>query len=77
MDTKTIDDAIAQLRKQKAHLEEVIDTLEMLGSGKRRRGRPPKFLSQALRAAEGARVNEAGAKKAQKAKKTTKRKESK
>ena len=63
MDTKTIDDAIAQLRKQKAHLEQVIDMLELFGSGKRRHGRPPKFLSEALRAAEGARVNKAGAKK--------------
>ncbi len=64
MDTKTIDDALAQLRKRKADLEQVIDMLERFGSIKRRRGRPPKFLSQVLRAAESARANKPAAKKA-------------
>ena len=59
MDRKVLDEAIAELRKQKAHLEQVIGMLELVGSGKRRRGRPPKLLSEALRAAQEARANKA------------------
>ena len=59
MNTKAIDKAIAELKTQKAHLEQVIAMIEMIASGKRRRGRPPKFLSEALRAAKEKRPSKA------------------
>lgn len=59
MDRKVLDEAIAELRKQKAHLEQVIGILELAGRGKRPRGRPSKLLSEALRAAQEARANKA------------------
>ena len=58
MDEKILRKAIAELRKQKAHLDQAIDMLEVLASGKPRRGRPPKLLS------EDARAQREGVKKA-------------
>lgn len=71
MDTRAIDKAIAELRRQKAQLEQMIGMIELYGEGKRRRGRPPKFLSEALRAAQGTKQNEAGVRGT---KKTTRKK---
>jgi hypothetical protein len=41
--------AIAELRKELAHLNQVIRMLETLSTGKPRRGRPPKALAEAMR----------------------------
>ncbi len=49
MDEKALSSAIIELRKQKAYLDQVILMLETIGTGKPRRGRPPKFLSQAMK----------------------------
>jgi hypothetical protein len=41
--------AIAELRKELAHLNQVIRMLETLSTGKPRRGRPPEALAEAMR----------------------------
>ena len=43
--------AIVELRKELARLDQVIRMLETLSMGKPRRGRPPKVLAEAMRAA--------------------------
>jgi hypothetical protein len=41
--------AIVELRKELAHIDQVIRMLETLSTGKPRRGRPPKALAEAMR----------------------------
>ncbi len=43
--------AIAELRKELVRLDQVIRMLETLSIGRPRRGRPPKILAEAMRAA--------------------------
>jgi hypothetical protein len=43
--------AIAELRKELAHIDQVIRMLETLSNGKPRRGRPPKALAEMMRTA--------------------------
>ena len=69
MDEKALSTAIIELRKRKAHLDQVINMLETLETGKPRRGRPPKFLSQVMKVAEDATTKGSGAKKSKKGKK--------
>jgi hypothetical protein len=66
MDDKILRNAIAELRKQKAHLDRAIDMLEALETGAPRRGRPPKLLSEASRTAKPAGMKQAATKKSRK-----------
>jgi hypothetical protein len=43
--------AIVDLRKELAHIDQVIRILETLSTGKPRRGRPPKALAEVMRSA--------------------------
>jgi hypothetical protein len=51
MSESPIHRAILELRKELARLDQVIRMLETLSIGKPRRGRPPKVLVEAMRAA--------------------------
>ncbi len=46
--------AIQELRKELARIDYVIQAVESLSEGKRRRGRPPKFLPEAMAQAKNA-----------------------
>ena len=46
--------AIHELRKELEHINYVIQAVESLSEGKRRRGRPPKFLAEAMARAKNA-----------------------
>ena len=50
MDQKLLDKAIQDLQKRKHQIDQVILMLETLGTGKPRRGRPPKLLTETLAA---------------------------
>ena len=43
--------AIVELRKELAHIDQVIRMLESLSAGRPRRGRPPKALAEVMRSA--------------------------
>ena len=51
MTDRPIENAIVELRKELTQIDQVIKLLEMLAVGKPRRGRPPKFIAEALKAA--------------------------
>ena len=46
--------AIQELRKELERIDYVIHAVESLSEGKRRRGRPPKFLAEAMAQAKKA-----------------------
>ena len=46
--------AIQELRKELERIDYVIQAIESLSDGKRRRGRPPKFLAEAMARAKKA-----------------------
>ena len=46
--------AIQELRKELEHIDYVIQAVESLSAGRRRRGRPPKFLAEAMARAKKA-----------------------
>jgi hypothetical protein len=46
--------AIVELRKELAHIDQVIRMLETLSTGKPRRGRPPKALAEVMRSVAAA-----------------------
>jgi hypothetical protein len=50
MDQKLLDKTIQELRRRKHQIDQVILMLETLGTGKPRRGRPPKLLAETLAA---------------------------
>ena len=51
MTDRPIENAIVELRRELAQIDQVIKLLEMISVGKPRRGRPPKFIAEALKAA--------------------------
>lgn len=63
MDQKLLDAAIQDLRKRKQQIDQVILMLETLGTGKPRRGRPPKLLAETLAAISAADSPKQAAKK--------------
>ena len=54
MTDRPIENAIVELRRELAQIDQVIKMLETIAIGKPRRGRPPKFISEALKAAGAA-----------------------
>ena len=46
--------AIQELRKELEHIDYVIQAVESLSEGRRRRGRPPKFLAEGMARAKKA-----------------------
>ncbi len=54
MTDRPIEKAIVELRRELAQIDQVIKMLETIATGKPRRGRPPKFISLALKTAGAA-----------------------
>ena len=54
MTIRPIENAIVELRRELAQIDQVIKMLETIATGKPRRGRPPKFISEVLKAAGAA-----------------------
>ncbi len=49
MTDRPIENAIVELRKELTQIGQVIKMLETIAAGKPRRGRPPKFIAEALK----------------------------
>ncbi|HYM10660.1 MAG TPA: hypothetical protein VEU62_08005 [Bryobacterales bacterium] len=48
MDVRRLEEFVKQLREEMRIIDRVIATLEQIATGRPRRGRPPKFLSDRM-----------------------------